>query len=1652
MAASTGQKLKAVLRKNRKLKQRAWCSTLCELILPLVVVLLMVPAKMSIDALPAKPERHFANTSNAFHSWTGYRNDFERRRGLEVGDFSGTYDGMHMNFLYDLALGRNQSIAFVDGGADASEVREFFRRFLTKLHPDGSAALHATTFTSEASLEEYVKADGYTSGEKQKLLAAVVVEKNGPEEFEFSLRLNASDHGGGVETDMFSTSRANAAVSPLLQELETKFTHAFFDGTGRSEMGGGFLDLQLILQSYAFAKKIGGTEALLAQAADTSEEDAELRSKIYRSRYSNHQTRRPGDESWPEELNPQGLIVNGSEMYDLMKERFYPTVKPFIPFTFREVAMPTPNYQVDPFLQFLVNALPFLWTLVFLWPVSRLVGSIMNEKASRVKEGMKSMGVTDFVILSSWYITYGVVFGIISLYFALISLYLFPNSSFLMVLMLLVLFSLATISFCLLVTALFSNPRLAAIFAVIAFFVLYLPFFVTMNHYGTPVAKAGSCLALPTCFAEGISILTAFETVGVGVTELNASTPVHGFSFTFVLLMLLCDCVVYLLLAIYFEKVMPHEQGTRWPWHFPVSWLFCPSRVRRWIAPSGERPSQQTDNYEAVPAVWEEKKVVELRGLRKDYSGGVRAVEGSWLELFEGQILALLGHNGAGKTTTISMMTGMTEVSGGNATVHKLDVTAPRDMLAIRNMTGMCPQHDFLLPTLTVMEHLELFGGVKGLSLQSIKTEGRRLLLRLGLLEKESALSRTLSGGQRRKLSVAIALIGGSKVVFLDEPSTGMDPRSRRDLWDLVRDEKNGRVVVLTTHSMEEADYLGDRIAIMADGRVECCGSSMFLKNRYGAGYTLTCTLGRSDVERSQGREGTSLPLKVEGIVRKMIPTAEVLASAAGEVSFRLPFDQTDQMPGYVGAWIYSTHTQLLCVCDLVHSSCQQVGAGENNEKTLTSSQALPSFLLAPSSTKLKSTQTGQSPNEGADPQREATGVPVPVETLPAGTAGEQRVLGESAGAVTSVEEGRAPAEKERVEIESRAEESDGSRGKAPTQPGGVTLVATHVEACIAKKFHAARRDFRGFACQFLVPLVFICLVLGVFKLMQQQGQVVLHQFEKVRLDADGLKSSGWDSQSVGVGGASPSASAWLSSELFASPNRLSGFSTSSSSASTPLEFSEWLLSEDEKERKKGKLLNRMGAFFVRDVRSDGGKEEVGDELKVDIFWSSRGRDSLAVFENELFNSWFRFKTKDNQLSFRVNNDPLPHIKSSLDAERASALDQATDLLVSLFIGMGFSFIPAFWGYNLVKERESKAKHLQMVQGLSIPAYWIATLVWDFVYFAVTAGVALGLLNAFEVESLGGKDSLGATAALLACFGLSVAGLTYCLQFLFRSETLAQNVLLWVYILAGTVLLIVSFVLQLFKRKLHDNLLQWLFFCLPNFALSRGLLNFTVSRNVGLIGLPVPNAWDMDLLGRPIAFMAGSAVVYFVVAILVDYAIATPSVHGWFDNLLCGSFNRQVERRLAQREEAERMNDVEAQAAAGGRGGRTGRDPDVMAEEMRLKERFQAEIGGQGQGGSEAAEGGREELVEVLGLRKVYRGSIPKVSQAVIALGDIRFHYHHLNEVLSLAIFTRLLTERKVSCADQGSRSFLFHLFLLSELSFEAPAVATPCLVFHPVM
>ena len=237
------------------------------------------------------------------------------------------------------------------------------------------------------------------------------------------------------------------------------------------------------------------------------------------------------------------------------------------------------------------------------------------------------------------------------------------------------------------------------------------------------------------------------------------------------------------------------------------------------------------------------------------------------------------------------MLTGMIAPTNGYAIIDGKNIKT--EMSAIRENVGICLQHDCLFPQLTVLEHLRFFSRVKGLyeakSDEDAEASIQSVISDVALSEKRNTFSKDLSGGMKRKLSLAIAFCGDSKIVFLDEPTSGMDPFSRRFTWNVIRQNKEDRCIVLTTHFMDEADLLGDRIGIMAEGGLRCVGSPLFLKKEYGVGYQIT-------IEKNPDASENVTDV-VTKIVRSSVPSASVLSNVSSEITFQVPIKASETFP-----------------------------------------------------------------------------------------------------------------------------------------------------------------------------------------------------------------------------------------------------------------------------------------------------------------------------------------------------------------------------------------------------------------------------------------------------------------------------------------------------------------------------------------------------------------------------------------------------------------------------------------------------------------------------------------------------------------------------------------------------------------------------------
>lgn len=218
---------------------------------------------------------------------------------------------------------------------------------------------------------------------------------------------------------------------------------------------------------------------------------------------------------------------------------------------------------------------------------------------------------------------------------------------------------------------------------------------------------------------------------------------------------------------------------------------------------------------------------IEALGLAKEY-GKRKAVAGIDLAIPAGSTFALLGPNGAGKTTTIRMLSCLLRPSSGRALVLGRDIE--RETAEVKRLVGVSPQETAVAPRLSVSENLMLIAGTYGLSAKEARARTEELMGALSLSERRRDRANTLSGGLARRLSIAMALVADPPIVFLDEPTLGLDPEARGELWQLIASLKGEKTILLTTHYLEEADKLADRIAIISGGRKIVEGSTEEIK------------------------------------------------------------------------------------------------------------------------------------------------------------------------------------------------------------------------------------------------------------------------------------------------------------------------------------------------------------------------------------------------------------------------------------------------------------------------------------------------------------------------------------------------------------------------------------------------------------------------------------------------------------------------------------------------------------------------------------------------------------------------------------------------------------------------------------------------------
>ncbi|KAM7264294.1 hypothetical protein ACFE04_001977 [Oxalis oulophora] len=559
--------------------------------------------------------------------------------------------------------------------------------------------------------------------------------------------------------------------------------------------------------------------------------------------------------------------------------------------------MPKALTLTNPDITSQMGPLFFTWIILQLFPV--VLQSLVYEKQQKLRIMMKMHGLGDapyWAISYAYFITISIIYMLcFAIFGSLIGLKFFSNNGFTIQVAFYFIYLNLQVAFAFLVATMFSEVKTAIVFGHITVFASGLVGMFVFEELILDLTFSRTWVLIMELY-PGFSLYRGLYEFSMSAVE-GAANGSGGMQWEDssengmlqLLLVMIVEWFVIMFVAYQIDQA--------------ISFGKCFNFLRKKRAPT-RKPSLQGNSSDVVvgldsekPGVIEEREKVDQivlepgtinsyavvsDNLEKVYPGRDGnpkkfAVQGLSLALPRGECFGMLGPNGAGKTSFISMMIGLTKPTGGAAYVEGLDIQT--DMNEIYTSMGVCPQHDLLWDTLTGREHLLFYGRLKNLKDTALTEAVEESLKNLNLFHGGVAdkQSRKYSGGMKRRLSVAISLIGDPKVVYMDEPSTGLDPASRNSLWNVVKEAKRDRAIILTTHSMEEAEALCDRLGIFVDGNFHCIGNSNELKAIYGGTYVFTMTtllINEVDIEK---------------MVQSLSPNSKKIYQLAGTQKFELP-------------------------------------------------------------------------------------------------------------------------------------------------------------------------------------------------------------------------------------------------------------------------------------------------------------------------------------------------------------------------------------------------------------------------------------------------------------------------------------------------------------------------------------------------------------------------------------------------------------------------------------------------------------------------------------------------------------------------------------------------------------------------------------------
>ena len=985
---------------------------------------------------------------------------------------------------------------------------------------------------------------------------------------------------------------------------------------------------------------------------------------------------------------------------------------------FAMVPMKYSDYRTDPFSKSIGYMIPFFLIIAYMCPLCLYVYRMVSEKENKSKEGMKIMGLSEDTYFLSYFIQYVIITLIDSIINTIILSFIFTKVPFYFLFVILVLWTLDLFAMIYFFQSFLDSTRVALVISLLIYFATYFLSMACMDEGAAQGLKIGMSILPPVCIELGIVLLGKFESHFKQFHPSDYTKIYTNYSIFYMNLMQFIDFFLFLFLGYYLQNVLPHEFGIRKPFYFICTsdfWCKNNNKNKKRISEELDKeldaqgnnmqnidinnikssdknqlkePSNNIEinfnfktkdeensfmkNFESEE-IYKDKtnpdEVLQIRNIIKTFSDGKTAVNDVSLNFYKDEIFALLGHNGAGKTTLISMLTGLYEATSGSAYYNGYNILSSDNMDTFRTVLGICPQHDVLFDDLTIREHLEMFCIFKGYTSNDLENEINKTIHDFELDEIQNIIAKNLSAGQRRKLSIAIALIGGSKIIFLDEPSSGMDITSRRNLWDILKRQSEQKIIILTTHYMEEASVLGKRIGIINGGKMKCIGTPLFLIERFGKFMSL-------NISKDQDANNES----IVNFIKERAPNIEY-EILSEEIIFRIPKENYT-----------SKDTQSQKQEDTLFLSDNETQRSSSN-KNVNENSILSKFFLDLdnnlSSLKIKS-YSASMPT---------------LEDVFLNVATDQKK--------ENKENTLENFENDKILFETDFREDY-------TSKQGKSKFFNDFKACFNRRFLMTIRDVKGFLMEILCPIILCCIGLLVSKVDFQRPSG--KQYLNMQSIGDQIILFGTNSPSINLDQFHFNPMKNISCENI-------DFDNTGTIKQNIYNFVEEIYNKMERENREdriGKEVDMMADDYTGIYSAFLILEESNYKYKFVEVLNSRVKHGVPIYTFNFLTNLIRKLTPNSDFQVDYVHYPFP-----LTAELEEQRGQMNNNLVIFFISIAFALIPANFITIIVKEKINNSKHLMRVSGINILSYWLVNYIFELTKYYFTTGICLILLYAF---------------------------------------------------------------------------------------------------------------------------------------------------------------------------------------------------------------------------------------------------------------------------------------------------------------------------------